>query len=356
MAYGNLRVLDTLISSNLTVQEFGEENAFDAINQALIAHNNELQEVLSLFCDITSERMYAFGTTDSMEMRRVDEFGAVDTQKVRGGQTLGLPLYLHQVAVGWTRKAFQQITAARLAAQFTAANDADIRNINREIRRALFKPTNNLLYIDRLTDQVNLELRALLNADGQEPPLGPNGETFDGSTHTHYLGSATLTTTHIDNILDTVREHGVLGDLVLFIARGNESAFRLLTGFEPYTDPRIIPALADSRADGTLDMVNVNNRAIGIYGGAEVWVKPWVPTNYQAVLDINATEKPLGLRTPSGSLAAGAGALNIAAEHEHYPLRANWMEREFGVSALNRHRAAVGQSNNATYTIPASLA
>lgn len=354
--YGNIRVLDTLQSTTATVADFGETNAFDAIRDALDAHNAELQEALSMFCEISSERLRAYGTSDAMEMRRVDEFGAVDVQKVTGGQSLGLPIYLHQVAVGWTRKALQRITVARLAAQYLAANDADIRNLNREIRRALFKPTNNLAYIDRLVDNVTLEVRALLNADGQEPPIGPNGETFNGTTHTHYLANAGLTATYLDGLLDTVREHGVNGDLVLFIARGNEAAVRALPGFQAYTDPRIIPADNTSRAAGNLDMVNVNNRAIGIYNGAEVWVKPWVPTDYQTVLDLNPSQKPLGLRTESGSLTAGAGALIIAAEHEHYPLRAQWMEREFGVSALARHKAAAGFSNGAAYVIPPSLA
>lgn len=355
--YGNLRVLDTLIGNNTPVLNFGEDKAFDLIRQALEAHNAELQEILSTFCFMTSERIFAFGTSDNMEMRRVDEFGAVDTQKVRGGQTLGLPMYLHQVAVGWTRQFLRRTSVDRLAAQYIAANDADIRNLNREIRRALFKPTNDLAYLDRLVDNVNLEVRALLNADGQEPPLGPNGETFDGSTHTHYLANATLTNAYLNGLLDTVREHGISGRPVIFINRAQEATVVLLTDFNRYVPVNIVQSQTTQYATGaSLDLDNINNRAIGIFNGAEVWVKPWVPANYQAVLDVEGTDKPLGLRTENGSLTTGAGALTIAADHEHYPLRAQWMEREFGIGAVERHKAAVGYSAGASYVIPPSLA
>jgi hypothetical protein len=349
--YGNLSVLDTLRNSNQTVLQFGEDNAFEIINELLTLHNEGMEELLSTFVEVTNERMFSFGTSDEMEMRRVDEFGARDTQKVTGGQNLGLPLYLHQIAIGWTKKAFQNMSTARLAAQFTAANDADVRNINREIRRALFTPTNNLTYTDRLVDRVKLELRALLNADGQEPGLGPNGEVFDGSTHTHYTASAALDATALTGLINNVREHGGSGDLVVFISRANEATVRGLTGFQPYVDSRIVQGANATYAEGDLDMVNIDNRAIGIFDAAEVWVKPWMFANYQVCMRIG-DEKPLALRVRNGTLSAGPGALTIDAEHDHYPLRAQFMEREFGIGVRRRDRAAVHYSNGVTYVAP----
>lgn len=184
---GNLTVLDSLISTNQTIAQFGEQNAFDIIAEALQMHNETMQELLGIFGEFTQERIFGYGGSSSMVMRRVDETGAVDVQKGAAGQTLSLPLYLYQIAIGWTRRGFEKMTTARLAAQFQLANDADINNANKEIRRALFNPTNNLNYIDRLTDNVKLELRALLNADGFEPPLDPNGNPINGNTHTHYM-------------------------------------------------------------------------------------------------------------------------------------------------------------------------
>lgn len=350
--YGNIKVLDTLISSNQTVAQFGEQNAFDVINEVLQAHNELVQEMIGDFASITTERLFTYGTSDAMEMRRVDEFGAVDTQKVAGGQNLGLPLYLHQIAVGWTRKAMQQMTTERLAAQFVAANDADVLNLNRELRRALFNPINNLGYIDRLIDQVNLEIRALLNGDGQQPGVGLNGETFAG-THTHFTATASLTAAAMTGLVENVREHGVDGQLTLFIARADETAFRALPGFQPYVDARIVQPTTATFAQGDLELIDIDNRAIGIFGPAEVWVKPWVPATYQVAIDLGASDRPLGLRVRDGNFAVGPGALSIAAEHDHFPLRAQFMEREFGLGVVNRDKAAVHFSGGATYTAPA---
>ncbi len=140
--YGNISVLDTLVNSNQTVVQNGEENAFEVLDEVLTAHNEVLEEMLGMLVTYTNERLFTYGSSDNMQMRRVDEFGAVDVQKVTGGQNLGLPLYLHQVSIGWTKKAMQNISTQRLAAQFVAANDADVLNINREVQRALFTPSN----------------------------------------------------------------------------------------------------------------------------------------------------------------------------------------------------------------------
>jgi hypothetical protein len=72
------------------------------------------------------------------------------------------------------------------------------------------------------------------------------------------------------------------------------------------------------------------------------------------VLDVGGAQKPIAVRTRTGSLS-GAGAFRILAEHEHYPLRARHMGREFGIGVVGRHKAAVLRSNNASYAIPSGL-
>lgn len=352
MMYGNLTVLDRLANANTTVTDYGEQEAFDTLQEVLVAHNEALEEMLEPIAFVTTDRIFSYGTSSTMEMRRVDEFGAVDTQKSRNpGQNLGLPLYNHQLAIGWTRKALQNMATQTLAAQFVLANDADVANIHRELKRTLFSSTNNLTYVDRLVDGVTLEVRALLNADGQFPPLSPTGDSFP-STHTHYTATTSLTAAAMTGLVENVREHGVSGQLVLFINRADETAFRALSGFTPYVDSRIVQPSTATYAEGSLDLIDIDNRAIGIFGPAEVWVKPWVPATYQVCLDMGGADKPLAIRVRNGGFSTGPGALTIAAEHDHFPLRAQWMEREFGMGIVNRERAAIHFSGGASYTVP----
>ncbi len=350
-AYGTLSVTDLLAATGQTIANFGEDNAFQAINEGLAAHNRVVQSMVGELISVTSERLGRYGTVSDGEMIEIDEFGAPDTQKLAAGANVGWPLRKQSYAIQWTRTYMLTHTPAELAAQFDGAAAADIRRIRRDIARAWFTPTNNLTYVDALTDRAVLPIRAFLNADGAGIPYGPNGETFDGATHTHFLGTASLVAANVVSLIETVVEHGAGGAVRLYINRAQEAAVRAMANFVAYTDARIINGANVTSANGSLDQANLVNRAIGVFDSAEVWVKPWVPANYMAVADVSTPMKPLRLRTRTGTLQ-GLGAFRIEADHEHYPLRAQTMEREYGIAAWTRWNGAALQTNNATYTNP----
>ena len=349
--YGTLSVLDTLAASQQSVTEFGEDSAFAAIQTALDIHNAMVAEALDDLCEFTADNLRRYGSVANMEMEEVDEFGAVDTQKVSAGENVGFPLRKPQIAIGWTRTFMMTQPVAELAAQFTAAQEADRRRIMRDIKRALMTPTNNLTYRDRLVKNVVLPLRALVNADGGAVPSGPNGETFDGATHTHYLATAALTAANVSALIETVIEHGIAGQLRVYINRAQEAAIRAMPNFTGYVDARILPGSGSTVANGALDTTNLGNRAIGIFDVAEVWVKPWIPASYLFAFDRRGVMKPLAFRTRTGQ-PTGLGALTIAADHEHYPLRAQHLEREYGISAYTRTNGAVLYTGGGAYVAP----
>jgi len=348
-SYGTLQVLDTQ-AANQTIAQFGEDRAFAAIQANLDAHNMIVREMIGDLVDPTVDRQRRYGGVAEGEMVEVDEYGTADAQKIAAGVTVGFPMRLFQYSIQWTRLYMMNRTVAELDAQYVAARTADIRNIQRQIKRALFTPTNNLAYIDRLVDNVNVPLRALVNADGTAIPNDPYGQPFDSSTHTHYLATTTLTEAAALNVVETVVEHGFGVGVRLYINRASEATFRAFSNFTPYFDMRIQPGANERTAPGrTLDMGTMYNRAIGIFGPAEVWVKPWVPSGYLFCFDAASPLKPLVLRTRDGGLA---GDLTIAADHEHYPLRAQTMDREFGIGVWNRTNGAVLYVGGATYTAP----
>jgi hypothetical protein len=348
MALGTLVTLDTLAASQQTIAEIGEDRAFDAINSALQAHNSIMNELTSGLAEATTDRQRRYGGDDNMTMDEVDEFGRGDAQKISAGVTVGFPLRLFDLSVQWSRKYFQNATGAELAAQFTAAQKAHRKRVIREIKRVIFTPTNTNNWVDRLVDTVQLNLKALVNADSAAIPAGPNGETFDGATHTHYLGTASLAAADVIALLETVREHYNSGQQMLYINRAQETAIRGFTAnFTAYLDARIIGQTDENQARGTLNPSNLYNRAIGVFDGAEVWVKPWVPANYMFTW-IDGVPKPLVKR----ERRAGSGNLVIAAEDEAYPLRARTLEAEFGFGVWNRTNGAALRTNNATYAAP----
>lgn len=343
-AYGTLAALDTLASlSNTTVADFGEDNAFREIDAALAAHNAIEQELLAEFVERTTDRLRRYGSSDAMNMEELDEFGRADAQKISAGATVGFPLRLYGLSIQWTRKYLQNATGEELAKQTVAAMDADSKVIQREIKRAIFNPTNATV-LDRLVDNVSLDIKRLINADGASIPLGPNGEAFDGATHTHYLftAAASLAAADMNSLIETVIEHHPSGQALVYINRAQEVAVRGLTGFTAYLDVRLTPGggATGVQANSSLTSFNVNDRAIGIYsaGGvsAEIHVKPWVPSGYIFAW-VRGAPVPMVMRTRN----AGGGNFELVADDELHPLRARSWERECGFSVWTRSNGAV---------------
>lgn len=347
--YGTLSVLDTLRASQQSVVEYGEDKAFEGIELARQAHNNIVNEMVSSFVEASIDRNRRFGGDNTMVMDEVDQFGRGDAQKVAAGVNVGFPLRLFDVSVQWNRKYMQNTSVAELAAQFIAAQTAHVKSIQREIKRAIFTPTNKT-FLDRLVDNYSLDLKAFSNADSSEIPPGPNGETFNGATHQHYLARAggSLAASDISALLETVIEHHNSGGAMLYINRASETAVRAMTSnFTAYLDARIVPGSGLTVAQGNLNQTNLYNRAIGVFDGAEVWVKPWIPASYMFAF-VSGAPKPLVLR----ERRPGSGGLQIAAEDESYPLRAQTLESEFGVGVWTRTNGAVLYTGDTTYAAP----
>lgn len=340
MAYGTLATLDTLASSQQSIAAYGEDRAFEEIQRALAIHNRLTDEMLAALVERTTDRQRRYGSTDSMAMDELDEFGSPDAQKISAGATVGFPLRLYGIALQWTRKFMQNATGAEMAAQVTAAMDADTKVIYRQIRRAIFYPTNNTSYVDRLVDNVTLAIRALANADSQAIPQGPNGESFTAATHTHYLytASTSLAAADLTSLVNTVREHYNTGEVEVWINTAQETAVRALTGFTAITPVFVTPATSSAAIVQEFDRGNPNNRLIGYFGTNyhPVYVKPHVPAGYLAAVLADGGVRPLVMR----ERGAGSGAFVLAYEDEDHPLRARAWEREFGIGVWNRVAAA----------------
>ncbi len=351
--YGTLNVLEDLAEQTDPITDADREREIAArFAEALAIHDKAFQEMVEEFATQTDRTELPFAGADDAIIQELDEWGAADASKATSFGNVGFPLRIYGGTIQWTRNYFRTVSAAELASQLDAFATADIKIFQNVLKAVLFKATNTTDYFDRLQTKQTYDLKALLNADGQAIPPGPSGQTFDGSTHTHYLGKASLTAANGQELLDTVIEHGIDGKLVYYIAKADEATVRGFSGFSPYVDARVTVVGAAQIGNESLDVQNPDNRAIGVFGGAEVWVKPWVPANYQVALDLGGGLRPLGIRTRGKSLTSGEGSFQIQAENEIYPLRARNLGREYGVSAYGRHKAAVMKSNNATYSPP----
>lgn len=353
MAYGTLQVLDTIGSrkaaANDYLNQYDENELYQQVQMFLDAHNKLMDMITSDLVVKTTDRLTTWGGNATVDMIDGDQFSRPDVQKMQVSPTsLGFPLYLKQVAWGVTRLFMMNKTVKDLDEILVAIRDADIRDISKAIRGALFNPTNNTSYVDKRTDGATLPLRRLLNADSTTLPPDPYGNTFNGASHTHFLGTSSYAATDLTTGISTVLEHYLSGEMRIYIAKNLETATRAFSGFYPYYDARLrLAADTTVAAQKSLDMENNQDRAIGIFDSAEVFVKPWLPSNYVFFFNASAP-KPLRMRVRDDM----QGSLHIAADLEIYPLRAQFIEREYGLSVLERTNGACLDTAHSSYNAP----
>jgi len=340
--------ISTLLAARIqSVAEFGLDTIQKILKDDIDAHNTIVQEMMGDLVEFTTDRQRIYGTSVDGDMQEVDEYGKAVTQQNKPGATVGFPLRLFQFNVGWTEKWMQTKTPADMATMVQAAEKAHLREIQRQVKKALFLSAN-YTFIDHLVDNVSLAVKRFVNADSASIPDGPNGETYDGTTHTHYDANngwdAAAYTAHINDVI----EHGHGNKVYSAINKADEAAVRALTGFSAYVDPRVIYRASDTPGN-TLDISRLDNRAIGIFAGAEIWVKPWALDNYPFTWDAGAPEKPLCYRQRTAEALQG---LRIAAENGDYPLFARYLEAEFGLGVWTRTNGAVLYVASGTWTDP----
>lgn len=341
--------------NDLRVTRFGTASEFglDAINKVLQADlsawNANVNELVSLFAEVTVDRLRAYGSSGRIDMEEVDEMGKPATRKVLTGTTIGVPMRLYKSAIGWTSKWLETHTPAEMAELHLKIQTGHAARVIREIRRAVY---NNLNYTftDFLVDNVALPVVRFCNADGMAIPDSPGGVQFDGAVHDHFMATATLVIADVDALIDTVTEHGHTQGVGLYISLANQAAFTALASFTPLSSAHVVNLVGmqtDVKVTGEED---VENRLIGYWNGVvPVFVKPYAVANYILCMATESSEKPLCFRQRSQESLQG---LRIAAEINDYPLIAQNYESEFGIGVYCRTAGAVLFTAGAVWANP----
>lgn len=352
MSFGTNLTFDALAQLEHTlVRDLNEQQVYAAIQQQLDVHNSLLADVAGMFADLKTEnnkefRTAVYGGNRVLFLEKVDEVGATDAQKVTAGQTVDFPLETRQAAIQWSRWYFDVATGAQLTKDADAIMQGDAQQMKNTILSAIFTPTNRTV-LDTMYDYARLDVKALVNADGMEIPDGPRGQKFDGATHNHYLANNGLTEAAALALTKTVREHYERGRQYLFTNAAEEMTIRGFSRFTPYVDPRINLGANAATANGALNAQPLDDRAIGIFDQVEVWIKPWMPAGYLFSY-ILGQPKPVRVRQRRSGLY-------IAASNENFPLRADFMQHEYGAGVFERTNGAVLDAGSSTYRIPTLL-
>lgn len=355
MPSGTYTVADLTSITDQTAYNFGLEEISRILTADLAAYNAVVDEMIGDLAEMTTDRERLYGASAEGEMLESDEYDRGVSVEAGAGSNVGFPLKKFVKDVGWTRDYMLQNTPAQIANTVLSIQGMHTRAIRRELQRAVFGSANYTVRDRFQAPQIDLAVKRLVNADSASIPNGPNGETFTASTHTHYdfLDGASPTAAALTALIEDVVEHGHGGRILLNINRAAETAVRALSssGFTAYTDPDFILGTQANQLAKRLDITRIDNRAIGKFGAAEVWVRSWVPAGYVFAFDAASPLKPLVYRQHP---VASIRGLRIVATLDDYPLYAQVMDSYFGFGVWTRTNGAVlfYQSGASAYVDP----
>jgi hypothetical protein len=340
MPSGTYTVADLVLITDQTAVSFGLEEISRILTADLAAYNAVVDEMVGDLAEMTVDRERIYGASADGEMLESDEFDRGVSVKAGAGSNVGFPLKKFVKDIGWTRDYMLQNTPSQIANTVISIQSMHTRALRRELQRAVFGASNYTIRDRFRVPQKDLAVRRLVNADGASIPNGPNGETFDAVTHTHYdfLNGASPTAASLTAIIEDVIEHGHGGRILLNINRAAEAAVRLLPGFTPYLDADLVLGTQANQLAVRLDQSRIDNRPIGKFGAAVVWVRSWVPAGYVFAFDTASPMKPLVYRQHPVISIRG---LRIVATLDDYPLYAQVMDSYFGFGIWTRTNGAV---------------
>lgn len=346
MKTGTFDISTLQSATNVSAVEFGFDNIAAIIAADNATFSQIVDEMLSDLAVTSTDRQRTVGNSLGGSAMEVDEYGQGPTQKDVPGYFVGFPLKRITFPIGWTAQWLKHAKASDLAVRNGVAQGAHLRRARYELQKALFTPTN-YTFVDHLVDKASLSVKALINADSSAMANGPNGETFDGATHTHYDAVAALTAAALTAQIADVTEHRNGAVVRVYFNVADAGTVSALTGFVPLQVPYVSLNTAANQATNRLDITKADNRQIGWFGAAEVWTKPWVPANYSVAVDVAASQKPLVRRVEDNDRG-----IHTAAEIESHPLHANFSEWFYGFGIWNRLAVAILRFNNAAYASP----
>lgn len=359
MTTNQIYTLDDLYAKRATsVVDLGLDNV---LNSVLAYGNFLVTDVNEQLADFTEETVNArefWGGVGRMSFNKVGEFGKSDTQKDIKDQEVQFPIDKLSAAWGVSNEFWKRAKGAEVRKLMIDMDNAYNQRIRDEIKRCIFQSTSrqwqNSIYPQ---DGVLTKVQPFLNADGNTIPDAPNGTTFVGASHQHYLGvtGATVAVVDVNYLIGHVREHFPAGVQVrLYVDPAMPATLAALSS-TPFIYNQYVNVVGKTTADMgsavTLDGSNRDNAFVGVWDGSQVHTRSWVPAGYIAAIAMIAADKPVKRRVDpafQGMLTDGLITDGRITAQEFYTY--------MGFAVYNRAAGAVlDTTHQATYSDPSGL-
>lgn len=347
LLYGFLQLKDL---GTRRVTEVGVQVVNDAINAAVAEHNRQIDAILSLFAERTTEFKQRYQTAVAARLQPLDEHGRARPIKPFGSYDVAWPLQEAGTAWGANYRTREKLTVIEANNITATLLSADARWLRDHILAALF---TNASWTFNDPEHGALTIKGLANADSDIYQIMAGSD--NGATDTHYFAQAATVadaTNPFPTIYNELTEHAENGGSVIaFIPTNLKTATMGLATFYPTRDPNLSPGTGVTLA-GSLGGVALPSGSESLLGYEDsgVWVAEWktLPNDYIVAVATQG-ERPLKMREEDVPSLRGFGKV---AERNDHPFYESQYLRIAGFGANNRVGAVVYRVGNGAYAIP----
>lgn len=352
--YGVLNINDT---DRVFLNTIGQRVIYDAVNEVLRMHNEELVAATAVFVEgTTSDHKLRYKLPGGGRLQRRGGHAQSAAVKATGQWDVAFPLEEFGDQVAIDRVAYAYMTVQDLNRHLDTVLIRDINTRRYELLYALLNNSARTFADDQWGD---LTIQPLANGDGTlyPPVAGSEGE----ATADYYIPSgyaaADISDTNdpIVTVVNTLEDRfgSVAGgsNIVVFISDAQAPAVQGLTNFVDVIDRNIQPGTQTALPVG---MPNVPGRIIGRHGSG-AWVSEWrwIPAGYMLGVHLEAPA-PLMERVDPDYTGLARG-LQLVSESDVYPFEQSHYTDRFGFGVGNRLNGVVIQlTENGSYSPPAA--
>lgn len=353
-------LLNVNAADHVMLNTMGQSVVYDAVQEVLRIHEQELTQAVSVFVDETTtdhKRRFKLPGNGMMQRRGGQAQSAAIAASGEWDVAFPLESFGDQIAVD--REEFAYMTVQDLARHIDSITNRNVNTMRFEILYALLNNTQKA-FADKRWGSLSVE--PLANGDSvvYPPVLGSSSEaTANHYIETNYASSSISNSNDpIATIVSTLESRfgAVTGgsNIVVFHNNAETAKLEALTAYEEIPDRYI--QLGDDTARPNSVLSNVPGRVIGRHtGGAWLSEWRWVPANYLIGVHLDA-DRPLIKRVHPSNTGLGMG-LQLVAENDRYPFTQSHYEHDYGFGVGNRLNGVVLElGTGGSYTVPTAYA
>jgi hypothetical protein len=349
LLYGFHQLADLLSTQAVEVDR---NLLMSAINMSTAQHNQQINELLSLFSEDTAQYKVKFQSAVSTKNQPLDEFGRSRPIKLGLPYETAFPIFTSGNAWGADFIALQKMTVQQLNDLTSTMLLGDARYNRDCVLAALFNSTNGGRAFQD-PQYGALSVQGLANGDTVKYVLA---NTDAPATDSHYLFQA-ADIADATNVFATVytelMEHpeNAGGTIVTFIASDLVEDAEALATFVAVGDPNIAKG---ANADTIVGSLGVQLPGTAVLRGRtnNQWIVEWpsLPSGYGISLVVGVSEPVLRRRQDPEAQLQG---FRPQGERQDFPYFEQQWFRRCGFGAWNRVRAACFLIGAGAWAIPA---